>query len=57
MYFFAPNNGDNPSTTHELGEARLQSNGGDNKWKVVESGVFTLVVDLSEMTVDLQPAE
>lgn len=57
LYFFAPNNGDNPSTTHELGEARLQSNGGDYKWKVVESGGFTLVVDLSEMTIDLQPAE
>lgn len=57
LYFFAPNKGANPSTTHELGEARLQSNGGDNKWKVTESGVFTLVVDLSEMTIDLQPVE
>lgn len=57
-FFFAPVENVDPAVNHELGEAREQGNQ-DYKWAVqsYDDGVYTLIVDLSEMTIDLQPAE
>lgn len=57
-FFFAPSENVDPVVNHELGEAREQGSQ-DYKWAVksYEDGVYTLVVDLSEMTIDLQPAK
>ncbi|MDR0938709.1 MAG: SusE domain-containing protein [Mediterranea sp.] len=57
-FFFAPYQGAFPDEEHELGEARYQDNGGDLKWFVKADGRYTLTVniDVSAMTIDLQPA-
>jgi hypothetical protein len=55
-FFFAPYEKANPATEHALGEARYQDNGGDLKWSVAADGRYTLTVDLSAQTIDLQPA-
>lgn len=56
-FFFAPTQGANPATVHELGEGRYQDNGGDLKWTVASDGKYTLTVDLDQMTISLTPAE
>ncbi|MDR0938662.1 MAG: SusE domain-containing protein [Mediterranea sp.] len=57
-FFFAPYQGAFPDEEHALGEARYQDNGGDLKWFVKADGRYTLTVDIdvSTMTIDLQPA-
>ena len=55
QYFYAPENNTDPSVKHEIDGPR--QGGADNKWKVTSDGVKILTVDLSEMTIDMQPVE
>lgn len=54
--FFAPFADADPATEHRLC-ADTQRNHGDIKWKIAKKGKYTLVVDISKMTVDLLPVE
>lgn len=54
--FFAPTADANPATEHRLC-AETQRVNGDLKWKVAQKGKYTLVVDISKMTIDLVSAE
>ena len=55
--FFAPENGANPMEVHTFLPARSQNDGGDLKWFSYVDGMYTIVIDLSQMTIDMVPAE
>lgn len=57
LWFFAPYAAANPAVEHELGEMRVQNDGGDLKWTVASDGKYTLTVDLDQMKIYLDPAE
>lgn len=53
--FFAPEEWANPVQKHTL--EPLRKGGNDWKWRVPATGTYTLVVDLSAMTISLNPVE
>lgn len=55
--FFAPFGNADPMVDHEFLPARNQGDGGDLKWVSNVDGMYTLVIDLSQMTIDMVPAE
>lgn len=42
---------------HTFLPARSQGDGGDLKWFSNVDGMYTVVIDLSQMTIDMVPAE
>lgn len=55
--FFAPEANANPAENHTLSPARLQGDGGDNKWLVPATGKYTFTLDALNMTTSFVPAE
>ena len=55
--FFAPFNGADPMEEHTFLPARSQGDGGDLKWFSNVDGMYTVVIDLSQMTINMVPAE
>ena len=55
--FFAPFNGADPMVEHTFLPARNQNDGGDLKWVSNVDGTYTIIIDLSQMTIDMVPAE
>ena len=55
--FFAPFNGADPMEEHTFLPARSQGDGGDLKWFSNVDGMYTIVIDLSQMTIDMVLAE
>ena len=53
--FFAPVEWANPCENHVL--EKLRKGGDDWKWKVPAAGTYTLVIDLSAMTISLNPVK
>lgn len=54
--FFAPEANANPAENHTLRPARLQNDGGDNKWLVPETGKYTFTINAMEMTTSFEKA-